>query len=213
MTDLRFPRGLYGVTPDWADTGRMLAAITQAHAGGMVALQWRRKHGAPAELHAQAREVQALCLRLGLVFIVNDDWRLAADLDADGAHVGRDDGSVAQARLALGSDKFLGCSCYDRPDLAAQRLRDDVDYIAFGAVYPSSTKPEAEHATLDHLRAGRQLAERLSPRPAVCAIGGLTPENSAPVIAAGADSLAVVSAIFEALDVRAAAQRFTDLFS
>jgi thiamine-phosphate pyrophosphorylase len=213
MNPLRFPRGLYGITPDWPDTDRLLSAIEQAHAGGMVALQWRRKHGAAAERLAQARDVHTLCTRLGLIFIVNDDWRLAADLDADGAHLGRDDGSIIQARLALGSDKLLGCSCYDQPDLAEQRLRQDVDYIAFGALYPSITKPEAEHATLDHIRAGRRLCERQSPRAAVVAIGGLTADNSAPVLSAGADSLAIISAVFEAPDIRAAAQRCTDLFT
>lgn len=216
----RFPRGLYGVTPDWADTGRLLAAIEQAHAGGMTALQWRRKHGAPADLRAQARAVRDLCLRLGLVLIVNDDWRLAADLDADGAHLGRDDGAVAQARLALGSDKLIGCSCYDQPELAARRLREDADYIVFGAMYPSSVKPDAVRATLDHVRAGRRLAEaQVSGAPAggmrraaVVAIGGITPDNAAPVIQAGADSIAVISALFEAPDIRAAARRCADLF-
>lgn len=211
-TGLRFPRGLYGITPDWPDTGRLLAAIEQAHAGGMVALQWRRKHGSPAGLRTQARAVQALCARLELPFIINDDWRLAAELDADGAHVGRDDGSVVLARRALGPDKLLGCSCYDQPDLARRRLQDDVDYIAFGALYPSPTKPEAEHATLEHIRAGRRLTEGRSPRAAVVAIGGLTPENAAPVIAAGADSLAIISAVFEAPDIQAAARRCADLF-
>ena len=215
MTELRFPRGLYGITPDWDDTGRLLAAIEQAHAGGMVALQWRRKHGTATDLHTQARAVQDLCARLGLPFIVNDDWRLAAELNADGAHIGRDDGAVVQARQALGPGKLLGCSCYDRPDLAAQRLREDVDLIAFGAIYPSPTKPEAEHATLDQLRAGQRLAAAQTsqgPRTAVCAIGGLTPENSAAVVAAGADSLAVISAVFEAPDIQAAAARFAALF-
>lgn len=213
MTTLRFPRGLYGITPDWADTDRLLAAIEQAQAGGMVALQWRRKHGSAADLRAQARAVQDLCTRLGLLFIVNDDWRLAADLDADGAHLGRDDGSVAQARLALGSDKILGCSCYDRPDLAQRRLQEDVDYVAFGALYPSPTKANTEHATLDHIRAGRRLTQQYSPRPAVVAIGGLTAENAGPVIAAGADSISVISAVFEAPDIRAAAQRCAALFT
>ena len=228
----RFPRGLYGVTPDWADTDRMLAAIEQAHAGGMTALQWRRKHGAQAELRAQARAVRELCLRLGLVLIVNDDWRLAADLDADGAHLGRDDGAVAQARLALGSDKLIGCSCYDQPGLAARRLQDDADYIAFGAMYPSRVKPDAVHATLGHVRAARRLAEAHAsgapagamagreplagaprhPRAAVVAIGGITPDNAAPVIQAGADSIAVISALFEVPDIRAAARRCAALF-
>lgn len=220
MTTPRFPRGLYGVTPDWADTDRLLAAIEQAHAGGMTALQWRRKLGAPADLRVQARAVRDLCLRLGLVLIVNDDWRLAADLDADGAHLGRDDGAVAQARLALGSDKLIGCSCYDQPELAARRLRDDADYIAFGALYPSGVKPDAVRATLDHVRAGCRLAEAHidgapaggTRRPAVVAIGGITPDNAAPVIQAGADSVAIISALFDAPDIRAAARRFTTLF-
>lgn len=211
-TALRFPRGLYGITPDWPDTDRLLAAIEQAHAGGMVALQWRRKHGSAAQLRDQARAVQALCARLNLPFIVNDDWRLAADLGADGAHLGRDDGSVALARSALGPHRLLGCSCYDQPDLARRMLQADVDYVAFGAIYPSPTKPEAEHATLDHIRAGRRLVAGRSPRPAVVAIGGLTPGNAAPVIAAGADSLAIISAVFEAPDIQAAAQRCADLF-
>ncbi|MHA3904034.1 thiamine phosphate synthase [Castellaniella sp. WN] len=224
-----FPRGLYGVTPDWADTDRLLAAIEQAHAGGMTALQWRRKHGAPADLRAQAHAVRDLCLRLGLVLIVNDDWRLAADLDADGAHLGKDDGAVAQARLALGSDKLIGCSCYDQPELAARRLRENADYIAFGAMYPSSIKPDAARATLGHVRAGRVLAEahingapasgmtgkapsgRMR-RAAVVAIGGMTPDNAAPVIQAGADSIAVISALFDAPDIRAAARRCAALF-
>jgi len=218
----RFPRGLYGVTPDWADTDRLLAAIELAHAGGMTALQWRRKHGAPAGLRVQAQAARDLCLRLGLALIINDDWRLAADLDADGAHLGLEDGSIAQARLALGAGKLIGCSCYDRPELAARRLREGADYIAFGAMYPSSVKPDAVRATLDHVRDGRRLAEGRAadgpageirhPRAAVVAIGGITPGNAAPVIRAGADSIAVISALFEADDIRAAAQRCTALF-
>lgn len=221
MSPLRFPRGLYGVTPDWADTDRLLAAIEQAHAGGMTALQWRRKHGATTDLRAQALAVRDLCLRLDLALIVNDDWRLAAELDADGAHLGRDDGAIAQARLALGPDKLIGCSCYDQPELAARRLRDGADYIAFGALYPSGVKPDAVRATLDHVGAGRRLAEaRISGAPAgemrraaVVAIGGITPDNAAPVIRAGADSVAIISALFEAPDIRAAARRFAALFS
>src|SRR3546814_8782344 len=92
MTATRFPRVLYGITPDWPDTDRLLQAIEAAHAGGMAVLQWRRKTGErPARL-AQLDRVHELCQRLGLLLIVNDDWRLAADIDADGVHLGRDDG-------------------------------------------------------------------------------------------------------------------------
>jgi len=209
----RFPRGLYGITPDWADTGRMLAAVEQAHAGGMAALQWRRKHGQPDERRAQLLALRRLALDLGLLLIVNDDWRLAADVDADGVHMGRDDGSIVQARMALGSEKIIGCSCYDQPALAARRMAEDVDYVAFGSVYPSQVKPGAVRATLDHIREGRRLAEAHRPRPAIVAIGGITPDNAAPLIEAGADGIAVISAVFEAPDIRAAAARCAALFA
>ena len=218
MMPPRFPRGLYGITPDWADTGRLLSAIGQAHAGGMTALQWRRKHGTAAELRAQAQAVRDLCRQLGLVLIINDDWQLAAELDADGAHLGRDDGAVQQARQALGPSKLIGCSCYNQPELAARRLAETADYIAFGAMYPSRVKPDAARATLDHIRAGRALVEQppaaapASGRPSVVAIGGITPDNAAPVIQAGADSIAVISALFDAPDIQAAARRCAALF-
>lgn len=213
MTNPRFPRGLYGVTPDWADTDRLLAAIEQAHAGGMRALQWRRKHGTDGERRAQAAAVRALCLRLQLPLIINDDWRLAADLGADGVHLGKDDEAIAPVRQALGPDTLIGCSCYDQPDLARRHLLEGVDYIAFGAIYPSSVKPGAVRATLDHVRSGRRLTEDFAPRPAVVAIGGIGPDNAAAVIQAGADSIAVISALFEAADVRDAARRCSALFS
>ncbi|WP_322999371.1 thiamine phosphate synthase [Castellaniella sp.] len=212
-TNTRFPRGLYGVTPDWADTGRLLAAIEQAHAGGMQALQWRRKHGTDHERRAQAAAVRDLCLRLHLPLIINDDWRLAADLGADGVHLGKDDADIGSVRRALGPDTLIGSSCYDQPELARRHLQDGVDYIAFGALYPSAVKPDAVRATLDHVRAGRLLADQRTPRPAVVAIGGIGPDNAAPVIQAGADSIAVISALFEAADVREAALRCSALFS
>jgi len=213
MNDTRFPRGLYGVTPDWDDTDRLLSAIAEAHAGGMRVLQWRRKHGPAAARRSQATEVRALCLRLGLPLIVNDDWRLAAELDADGVHLGKDDGSLAQARQALGPGKLIGCSCYNQPELARRHLGDRPDYIAFGALYPSAVKPDAVRASLDDIRAGRRLADACAPRPAVVAIGGIGPDNAGPVIQAGADSIAVISALFEAPDIRKAARRCSALFS
>lgn len=213
MNHPRFPRGLYGVTPDWADTGRLLAAIEQAHAGGMQALQWRRKHGSAEDRRTQAAAVRDLCLRLQLPLIINDDWRLAADLGADGVHLGKDDAAISLVRQTLGPDALIGCSCYDQPELARRHLQDGVDYIAFGALYPSAVKPDAARATLDHVRAGRRLADQHTPLPAVVAIGGIGPDNAAPVIQAGADSIAVISALFEAADVRDAARRCSALFS
>lgn len=215
---LRFPQGLYGITPEWEDTQRLIAAIEQAADGGMTALQWRRKTADPREGMIQARLVRERCRELGVLCIVNDDWRLATIIDADGVHLGKDDGNIAQVRTALGADKLIGSSCYDNLDRARQAIEGGVDYIAFGAVYPSSIKPEAVHAGPDVIRAGRELAEahgRRSAdqtRPAVVAIGGITPDNAAAIIQAGADSIALITGLFGAADIRAAASRCQALF-
>lgn len=211
---LRFPRGLYGVSPEWEDTQRMLDAIDAAAAGGMKAFQWRRKTATPEQGVEQARQVVERCRELRVISIINDDWRLAALVDADGVHLGRDDGSLAEARVALGPDRIIGCSCYNEPALAERALLADVDYVAFGAVYPSSVKPEAVRATLDHLRIARARVEAIeAPRPAVVAIGGITPDNARPIVEAGADSIAVISGVFLAPDIEAAARRCAELFT
>jgi len=210
----RFPRGLYGITPEWDDTNALLSAVSAAASGGMVALQWRRKHAPPDVAHRQAQALAALCRELSLVFIINDDWRLAQALDADGVHLGRDDGDLADARRALGPDKLIGRSCYDQSALAAQALTEGADYVAFGTMYPSQIKPDAVRATPDHLSAGRSLVQAYgSPRPAVVAIGGITADNAAPLVAAGADSLALISGLFDSADIQATAARCTALFA
>lgn len=215
---LRFPRGLYGVTPEWDDTDRLIAAIEQATQGGMVALQWRRKIASAQDSLTQVHRVRQCCHTLQIPFIVNDDWRLATMVDADGVHLGRDDGSIAQARIALGPDKLIGYSCYDDLDLAQQAIDAGVDYIAFGAVYASSIKPDAVRASLDVIRAGHRLVTgETAPttgdgRVAVVAIGGITPDNAAAVIDAGADSIALISGLFEAPDIHAAAASCKALF-
>jgi thiamine-phosphate pyrophosphorylase len=211
---LRFPRGVYGVTPEWDDTERLIAAISAAAAGGMVALQWRRKTASAHEGLVQARLLAQHCQQLGLLYIINDDWRLAAMVDADGVHLGREDGSIAQARLALGSDKIIGCSCYNDTALAQQALQTDVDYIAFGAMYPSSVKPGAVRATLKHIEQGRMLTEIAPhrPRTAVVAIGGITADNAEPLVRAGADSIAMISGLFGSDDIQATAARCQALF-
>lgn len=219
MTDTRstrFPRGLYGITPDWHDTERLITAVEQAANGGMKALQWRRKTGDEKSRWTQAVALREHCRTLGVVFIVNDSVETALRLDADGVHLGRDDGPLQQAREALGAGRILGSSCYNQPELAAEALLHDVDYIAFGAVYPSPVKPGAVRATLDHIREGRRLIALHEPqeptRAAVVAIGGITAENAGPVINAGADSIALISGLFEAPNIEAEAARLAALF-
>jgi len=220
MTDTRptrFPRGVYGITPEWSDTDRLLQAVEQAADGGMKVLQWRRKTGDEKQRWAQAAALREHCRKLGVLFIVNDSIEAALRLDADGAHLGRDDGPLDTARQALGSGRILGTSCYNLPELAARALKDDVDYVAFGAVYPSAVKPDAVRATLEHIQEGRRLiALHESDQPsrvAVVAIGGISADNAAPLVQAGADSLAMISGLFEVANIKDTAQRCTDLFA
>src|SRR5690606_23032228 len=132
----------------------------------------------------------------------------------DGVHLGRDDGSLADARIALGPDRIIGCSCYNDPARAERALLADVDYVAFGSMYLSSVKPDAVRALPEHLRQTRRIlaSSAETPRPAVVAIGGITPDNAAAVVAAGADSIAVISGVFMAPDIEAAARRCAALF-
>lgn len=212
---LRFPRGLYGITPEWDDTEKLLDAIRAAQAGGMQVLQWRRK-SANATLHQnQLQAVHQLCEQLQLPLIINDSWQTALELNSAGAHLGRGDGELNQARQQLQPHQWLGCTCYNQLELAKSALHLQVDYVAFGAVYSSSIKPNAPHATLDILRQGRLLCDeyRSDTRAAVVAIGGITTQNAAPLIAAGVDSIAVISSLFEAPDIYAEARAFSALFT
>jgi len=199
-TPARLPAGLYGITPEWDDTDRLLDAIRAAARGGMRVLQLRRKTVSLPYKHLQARDV-------------DDHWRLALECGADGVHLGRDDGDLAAVRASAGPGLLIGASCYDEIDRARLALQAGADYIAFGAVYPSPTKPQAVRAPLALLGQGRRLAEAMpAPRPAVVAIGGITPDNAAPVVEAGADAIALVTGLFEAPDVEAAARRCAALY-
>lgn len=200
--------GLYAVTPDLADTPRLTAMAAAALAGGARLLQYRNKSAAPAARLAQARALLALCRKFRVPLIVNDHLELALAVDADGLHLGAEDGSLAAARERLAAGKILGASCYDRLELALEAVGRGADYVAFGSFFPSSVKPGAVRAPLDLLREAKR---RLS--VPVVAIGGITPENAPQLIAAGADGIAVVSALFGTDDVGAAARRFSALFA
>jgi thiamine-phosphate pyrophosphorylase len=213
MMSLRFPRGLYGVTPEWDDTDKLLRAVRQAAAGGMRALQLRRKDAPAAMRRAQAATLARACRELGVVFLVNDHWELALEIGADGVHLGRDDGDPGQVR-ARAPDLLIGVSCYDDIGRARAALDAGADYIAFGAVYPSPTKPAAVRAPLALFGQAQELARtRPAPRPAVVAIGGITPANAALVAQAGADAVAVITGVFEAPDIGAAAAQCARAFA
>jgi thiamine-phosphate pyrophosphorylase len=204
---LEFPGGVYAITPETADTERLLAQIEAALLGGVAAVQYRDKSGDVARRHEQVSELVALCRRFGVPLIVNDDLRLADLCDADGVHLGRDDGSLREARIILGTGKFIGASCYQSLELAQAAQAAGADYVAFGSFFASPTKPAAPRASLDLLRAAA---------PAIhvplVAIGGITFANAAELLDAGADSLAVLSALFDTPDIRASAHALNQLF-
>lgn len=202
-----FPGGVYAITPETADTDRLLAQVEAALAGGVAAVQYRDKSTDVARRHAQASELASLCRRFGVPLIVNDDLRLADLAGADGVHLGRDDGSLREARIILGPGKFIGASCYQSVELARAAQAAGADYVAFGSFFPSPTKPDAPRASLDLLREAAPVIHL-----PIVAIGGITRANAPPLLDAGADCLAVLSALFDAADICAAAHELNQLF-
>ncbi len=199
-------RGLYAITPDNADSAALIEKARQALEGGIALLQYRNKLAGPAQRHSEAKELAALARRHGVPFIVNDDVELALAAGAHGAHLGSDDGDLAAARARLGG-RLLGASCHDSLELARAAVRAGADYVAFGSVYPSPTKPGAVRAPLALFGEARAFGVPLA------AIGGITLERAPEVLRAGADLLAVISDLFDATDIAARAREYDRLFS
>ena len=198
-------RGLYAISdgprPD------LLAVVKAALHGGAAMLQYRDKTTDSARRAFEARALRELCARFEVPLIVNDDVELALAVGADGVHLGEDDGDIAVARARLGAGAIIGASCYDTLARARQLAAAGADYLAFGAFFPSPTKPNARRATLDLLRKAKPLGVPL------VAIGGITPDNAPPLVEAGADFLAVISGVFAQADPEAAARRYAALYT
>ena len=196
-------RGLYAVTPDIADTDLLLAKVEAALQGGINLLQYRNKLANHKLQTQQARAILPLCRQYNVPLIINDSVKLCLTLDAEGVHLGADDGNLAEVRARIGKDKILGASCYNRFDLALNAQQQGASYVAFGACFASQTKPNAPVASLDlFTRAKTELNI-----PSV-AIGGITLQNTSQVLQAGANSIAVIQAIFNAEDIKLAATQF-----
>jgi thiamine-phosphate pyrophosphorylase len=196
-------RGLYAITPDSADTESLVRKVEQALKAGVVMLQYRNKMISKDKRLLQAKELAPLARGYGVPFIVNDDVEIALVVGANGVHLGKDDGDLALARSKL-PGKILGASCYDSLDNARAAIRAGADYIAFGSVFPSPTKPEAVRAPLSLFK--NDLGVPL------CAIGGVTLDNAPTLIAAGASLLAVLSDLFDAPDIGERAAAYRKLF-
>lgn len=201
------PRGLYLVTPDEADSARLLARVEQVLPARPALLQYRNKLADTARRRDEAQALAVLCRRAGVKLIINDDLALALAVDADGVHLGRDDGDPAAARAALGPQRLLGVSCYDEWARAQCGAAAGADYLAFGAMFVSPTKPQAVRAPLELLGRARREFGR-----AVAAIGGITLDNAGSLVDAGADLVAVISDVFAAPDPLARASAYRRLF-
>ena len=197
-------RGLYAITPDDTDNQRLCALVAKALAGGIDALQFRVKGGSAAARLAQAQAVKRLTDAAGVPLIVNDDVALACAIDAQGVHIGRDDGDPAQARDRIGPDKWLGVSCYD-DFRRAQAVIGIADHVGFGSVFASPTKPHAVRAPVTLFTQARELGLNS------VAIGGIDRHNATLPIEAGAQAVAIITDIFADPDPAAAARMLREI--
>lgn len=199
--------GLYAITDSTLPGDRLLPSVAQALAGGAGILQYRDKSSDHVRRRAEANALRSLCRRHGALFLINDDVALAAEVGADGVHLGQSDLALVAARARLGPDAIIGITCHDRLDLAEAAASGGADYLAFGAMYASTSKPGARPCppsvlTEARVRFGLPLV----------AIGGITPDNARHVIRAGADAVAVIASLWQADDIAARARQFVQEF-
>lgn len=200
--------GLYAITDQRPKPNLDLSQqVALALAGHARVIQYRDKGDDRQLKLRQATDLKRLCRKAGVPLVINDDLELAQQISADGVHLGSDDPDPGRARRRLGPDALIGVSCYNSFDRALQAQRAGASYVAFGRFFPSTTKPNAVQAELELLRRARREL-----RLPTVAIGGITPENGVALIEAGADMLAVIEAVFAQPDIRAACERFNQLF-
>lgn len=200
--------GLYAITDAALLPGaRLLTGAAAAIAGGARLIQYRDKGADRGRRLNEAKALLRLCRQNNVALIINDDVALAAETGADGVHLGRNDSNAKLARQTLGQAAIIGVSCYNEWPRAVAARRGGADYVAFGAFFTSTTKPDAVAADKTLLQRAKQ--ELGLP---VAAIGGITPANGAELLAAGADMLAVIQGVFGRPDIRQAAGEYARLF-
>ena len=207
MTPARL-RGLYAITDEkLIPESEFAARIEQALEGGTRVIQYRDKSWDSAKRVHQAKRLRALCNRFDASLIINDDIALARTVHADGVHLGEEDASIEQARSLLGDEAIIGVSCYNLLDRAIDAQAAGADYVAFGAVFSSPTKPQARSASCALISEAKTRLDI-----PVCAIGGIDRKNAARVIDAGADMTALISGLFAEDDIQRTAWYIAGLF-
>ncbi len=201
-------QGLYAIADtSFLSEDRLIREVALALRGGVRMVQYRDKSNDRARREHQVRELLDCCRPYNVPLILNDDVDLALRMGAAGVHVGRHDPAVAHARTVLGTSAIVGVSCYNDLSLALEAERAGATYVAFGRFFPSHTKPDAVQAHPSLLLEAKRCL-----RVPLVAIGGITPENAPALISAGADSVAVIHALFADPDIRTTAARFASLF-
>ncbi len=207
MTDTRL-RGLYAITDEKLIPASTFAdTVELALKGGAAVVQYRDKSWDNEKRLQQAKRLRALCSQYGAALIINDDIALAQTVNADGVHLGEDDVPIEQARRTLGDNAIIGVSCYNDLERAIDAETAGADYVAFGAMFSSSTKPNARSASYELIRRAKSQLEI-----PVCAIGGIDGHNVAGVIVSGADMVAMINGLFAADDIEQTAKHVVGLF-
>lgn len=211
MKDSRL-HGLYAITDERLISDQFETAIKQTLQGGSRIIQYRDKSSDTGKRQRQCRIIRQLCDQYQALFIVNDDIELALTASADGVHLGKDDLNISAARQRLGADAIIGVSCYNQLELATEAEHAGADYVAFGAFFSSSVKPDANHAPLSLIALAKEKFEL-----PICCIGGINADNAASLINAGSDMIAVISDIFipnnADQDIKQASKNLSKLFS
>lgn len=194
-------KGLYAITDErLIEQHNFIQSVDYALQGGSKIIQYRDKSGDPDKRLQQAKALRSLCDEFQAILIINDDIDLAAAVAADGVHLGKDDLAIQQARQQLGTEAIIGISCYDDLALAIEAERNGADYVAFGAMFPSSTKPDARKTSIDIIVKAKQRINI-----PVCAIGGISRKNIDQITHSGADMAAVISDLFASDDIKGTA--------
>jgi len=207
MRDSFIIKGLYAITPDMADLNTLVHKTQLVIEGGAFMVQYRSKIQDRAVKIQQCAAILRLCREYDVPCIVNDDVEMCRILEADGVHLGENDDNIAEVRRILGEDAIIGSSCYDQLDRAKQAQKEGASYVAFGAMFPTPTKPNAPRATLELLREAKSEIEI-----PIVAIGGITVNNAHDVIEAGVDAIAVITSLYESNSIKETAETFLKMF-
>lgn len=181
--------GIYAITPNKTPNLDLIKRTIIRHNIGI--LQYRHKTTDALVKLSEAKQLQQLCCQYNTLFIINDDIDLARKINADGVHLGKNDGSIRYARQQLSENAIIGISCYNKIDLAQNAQNQGANYVAFGVLFPSPTKPDTPHCSLDIIKQAKQILDI-----PVVGIGGIDFQNQQHAFDAGCDAVAMISALF-----------------